>query len=134
MKAKTRVTNITVARLYNLGNYEHVRYEITAEVADGESAAETLKRVLSITQRLKPIKKPYDYDTAVEVLNKAIDQRTEMEKEKSEHYAEVVSGYNGLKALRLKAVEALDAIGGASTKTDAKLTWRDDEDDSECPW
>ena len=33
------ITKITIGRLYNLGNYEHVRHDLTVEVKDGESAA-----------------------------------------------------------------------------------------------
>jgi hypothetical protein len=33
------ITKITIGRLYNLGSYEHVRYELTAEVPQGESPA-----------------------------------------------------------------------------------------------
>jgi hypothetical protein len=132
MKTKTRVTKITVARLYSLGNYEHVRYEISAEVADGESAAEAMKSLMAITQRLKPVKKDYRYDVAVSVLNKSVDTRTELEKENAEAYAAIVSGYTGAKALRLAAIEKLDALGGTSKKSVAK-DMRDEEDDG-CPW
>ena len=31
-----KITKITVGRLHNLGNYEHVRYELTVEVPEGQ--------------------------------------------------------------------------------------------------
>lgn len=47
-----RVTNITIGRLANLGNYEHVRYEIAVEVKEGESAAQAIANLESILEAM----------------------------------------------------------------------------------
>lgn len=131
MKPKSRITTITVARLYNLGNYEHVRFEISAEVPKGGSPKQTLLELSAIAARLKPVKKPYDYDNAIAVLNKLPDQMTEYEKNHIEEYQEKVKDFAAAKALQRSAFELLEAIGGTSKVTDAKNKW---EDDADCPW
>lgn len=131
MKPKSRITNITVARLYNLGNYEHVRFEICAEVPKGGSPKQTLLDISGIAQRLKPIKKPYNYEHMLEVCNKIQDNMSEHEKANFEDYQEKIKEYVALKALQKKALDDLEAIGGTGKRTDAKDTWQDDDD---CPW
>lgn len=130
MKPKPRVTHITVTRLYNLGNYEHVRFELGAEVPPGASAKHTLFELAAVAARLRPVKKPYDYERAIEALNKLPEQLSEYEKEKIETYRECVQGYAGAKALQRAAFEQLDTLGGTSKRTDAKLDWQDDD----APW
>src|SRR5438552_16974521 len=49
-----KTTKITLGRLYNLGNYEHLRYEMTVEIADGESATDALLGLEKIMDALKP--------------------------------------------------------------------------------
>jgi len=131
MKPKSRITTITVARLYNLGNYEHVRFEISAEVPKGGSPKQTLLDVSAIAARLKPVRKPYDYDSAVAVLNKLPEQMSEYEKNHIEEYQEKVKDHAAAKALQHSAFELLEAIGGTSKITDAKDKWETSDD---CPW
>lgn len=131
MKPKSRITTITVARLYNLGNYEHVRFEISAEVPKGGSPKQTLLDISAIAARLKPVKRPYGYDEAVAVLNKAPEQMTEYEKTHLDEYQEKVTQFSTAKALQKSAFEMLEAVGGTSKHTDAKDNWQDDND---CPW
>lgn len=62
------ITKITAARLYNTGNYEHVRYELTVELIEGDSAAQAMKAVQSILDRLapdrcRPTQSDIDHDT-----------------------------------------------------------------------
>lgn len=128
---KSRITQITVARLYNLGNYEHVRFEINAEVPKGGSPKQTLFDLAAIAQRLKPVKKPYDYDNMVKTLNKVSEELSEYEKSNIEEWRERVKEYAALKECQRAALDMLEAIGGTSKRTDAKKDWRDDED---APW
>jgi len=51
----SRISRISVGRLYNLGRYEHVRYEITLEVPEGGRAGDDLLKVLTLIHDLKPI-------------------------------------------------------------------------------
>ena len=40
---QSRVSKITVGRLHNLGNYEHVRYEVTVELPPGTAPASVVR-------------------------------------------------------------------------------------------
>lgn len=131
MKTKARITNITIARLYNLGNYEHVRFEISAEVEKGGSAKKTMLDLAAIAHRLKPVKKPYNYESMLATCNKHQEAMSEHEKANFESYQEQIKEYAALKALQQKALEDLEAIGGTSKRTDAKDKWEDSDD---CPW
>lgn len=127
---KPKISQISVARLYNLGNYEHVRFELTVEVPAGASAKQTLFDLAAIVARLKPVKKPYDFDTAMQVLNKSQEELNEFEKEHLDQYMQQVKDYSALKALQRSAFEKLDALGGTSKRKDAKLSWENEE----APW
>jgi hypothetical protein len=70
------VTKITVARLYNTGNYEHVRYELTVEVHEGESAALALRGVTSILHRLAPDRSRPELDSIERDTLKIVEMRT----------------------------------------------------------
>lgn len=48
------ITKITIGRLFNLGNYEHVRYEITVDVGADESPEQALRALDLTLARLKP--------------------------------------------------------------------------------
>jgi hypothetical protein len=49
-----KITKITIGRLYNLGSYEHVRYEISVEVPEGESSATALIGLEKVVTALSP--------------------------------------------------------------------------------
>ena len=51
-----KISKITVGRLYNLGNYEHIRYDLTVDVPDGESASTAIIAVERLLVALSPIK------------------------------------------------------------------------------
>lgn len=123
---KSKVTRLTIARLFNLGNYEHVRYEITAEIPRGGSVKQTFLDTLTILARLKPIKKPYDYDSAKAVIQKDPSQRSEYETAHIDEYIAKVAEHAALIQLRNEALIKLDDVGGASHHTDAKNQWDDD--------
>jgi hypothetical protein len=122
-KPKSRITKITVARLYNLGRYEHVRYEISAEVERSGKPTQVFVDLLSTLCRLKPVSKPPMYDSAVAALDKAEDTLSAYDKEHLEEYREMVKDYAAALALRWEAVKNLDSLGGVSKHEDAKKTW-----------
>lgn len=142
-----KVTKITIGRLYNLGSYEHVRYELTAEVPEGESAAKTVTALERVLSGLSPLK------------NACINSESEIERKKLEveemrtmpvvdwerRYghckgaaAEVIARFEKSlteeiqkrnKALERakKARELFDDLGGAANWKDAKLDWEDEQ-------
>lgn len=52
------VSRFSVARLHNLGNFEHVRYEVTVEVPLGVRASDVLRDVDALLLELNP-KRPH---------------------------------------------------------------------------
>lgn len=126
---KSRVKTVTIGRLYNLGNYEHLRFEVSAEVPDGGSAKATLLDIGAILAALKPIKKAYNLNAARETLAKLPESLSEVEKGLLEEYRQIVAEYDRWRAARMAALERLDDVGGTSTQKDAKKDWGDWEDD-----
>jgi hypothetical protein len=147
-----KVTTITVARLFNLGSYEHVRYEISVEVKEGESATDALVGLEKIIEALKPESqccvKTNDelerdrnrLDQLRELLNK--EGREEFRRRHGhfvgteEEYierCEAMHSSEELKRVRYekraaRARQLLDDLGGAAVWKDAKLDWESSED------
>lgn len=125
------IKTISIARLYSLGNYEHVRFELTADIPEGCSAKSALLELAAVCARMRPVKKPYDYDRAKEVLNKLPEETSEQEKARLDDYRDVVSKYEAEKALQRDALDKLDALGGTSKKGGGR---KDNSDDEDMPW
>ena len=143
------ITRITVGRLYNLGSYEHVRYELSVDVKEGESARGALVAVEKILSALSPESKVC-VKTRSELergLHHIRQLRLDLEKKGDEqftrehgyftgtpleyiercdrmHYEEVAKRER-YEARASKARELLDDLGGAAKWKDAKLDWED---------
>jgi hypothetical protein len=145
-----KITKLTIGRLYNLGGYEHVRYDLTAEVPDGESPATALLGLEKIIEALNP--------------KTATHTRGELEREKhwleemhrklsddgpdafrrlhghfvgtpeeyiarrEESHAQNVARRDAWEARSAKARKMLEDIGGAANWKDAKLDWESDDE------
>ena len=148
-KRKMNITKITIGRLYNLGSYEHVRYELTAEVPEGESAAEAVTGMEKILAGLAPTKNA-GIQTAAEIAHKTKeiqDMRTMPVVDWQRRYghctgsaAEVIARYEAslqeeiekrekVLARAKRARELFDDLGGAAKWKDAKLDWDNGDDD-----
>ena len=138
MKTKPRITTITIARLFNTGNYEHVRYELCAEVPEGHSAAGVFKQLTGVLANLAP-KGPVDeseYLRALEFLknpddwNKNIENakaRKRLNAQTAKACRERVKKYEAWRKARIAALDTLDQLGGSSKYTDAKDTWDENQ-------
>lgn len=138
---QTRVSRLTIGRLFNLGNYEHVRYELTVDIAEGKSASVALRNVMRLLRAAnpKPPVQRYDYDHAKSILSdpnawhkNVADpkERKQRIKEMVKEAKENIARYD-LWAAQRKAAEAmLDNIGCAKAFKDAKLDWEDDDWDT----
>ena len=122
---QARVSKITVGRLHNLGNYEHVRYEIAVDIPEGASATQTLGNVERVLAGLdpKPPVSDYDLQRAVAALAKPVDTWPEWERDNVESYSRSVAKDAAWRAEQKLAREALDDIGGTRIYTDAKDSW-----------
>jgi len=123
-----RVSKITAARLHNLGNYEHVRYEITVEIPEGASASAAMADLENILGDLDPKQPVQDWN-----LNNARDALAKPASELSEHelgnipaYRATVEKYEQWRKDQQAARAHLDAIGGSVSHVDAKDTWDND--------
>lgn len=130
MKKKARITSVSISRLYSLGNYEHIKFELSAEVPKGVSASKTLFELGSIVGRLAPLKRPYNLEVAKATLNKCSESLTESEKANLQEYRELVQSYETARSLRIAAIEKLDDLGGSS-KTGGG---RKDDFEEDAPW
>lgn len=147
---KARVTRITIGRLYNLGNYEHVRYEIGVEVPEGKSASAVLTGLEKIITALSPKTSTKSRGD----LEREAHHLSEMHKRLSSEGPEEFRRYHGhfigtpeeyiarceqshaenqarrdaWEARSDKARKLLDDLGGAANWKDSKLDWEDDYD------
>lgn len=143
------ITKITIGRLYNLGNYEHIRYDLTVEIKEGESATEAVTALEKIINGLKPLK-TMAIQSPEELKRRAaeIERMQSMPAVEWEHHyghakgtpSEVIERYQrDLDADTLKyqnaqehartARKMFDDLGGTSQWKDAKLDWEDYNDD-----
>ena len=151
-----KVTKITVGRLYNLGNYEHIRYDITVEIQPGESPATAMIGIEKIMAGLAP-QKTWGVHSYGELeregshLKEMAANLTTMDEAAfreryghfvgtpTEYHTRCMESHTADVVKRAKAVQRaatarklLEDIGGAATWKDAKLDWEDDnylEDD-----
>lgn len=144
-----RATKLTVARLYNLGSYEHVRYEISVEVAEGESAATALiglERILgalnpkSSTKSREELKREQEN---IDYMNEQLGlhgpeeftykhghfEGTPQEyiERCTKSHLENVAKRDKWEARAAKARQLLEDLGGAANWKDAKLEWDDND-------
>lgn len=138
MSTKTRISKLTIGRLFNLGNYEHVRYELTIDIAEGDSVKLALQNTMRLLKAANP-KPPiptFDYEHAKSILSdpqawhKNIADRKERKRliaETVKSAKQIVKTYDDWKARRKAAMDALDAIGCERIWKDHKEDWRDDD-------
>lgn len=124
-KSKPRVSRITVGRLYNLGNYEHVRYEITVDVPAGVKPSHALTQTLRVLKAANPKPPCSDYEirTARESMAKKPEDLTEYDRGHMDIFKQRVERYDAWLAQKERALRILDDIGGSKVEVDAKEAW-----------
>lgn len=123
-----KISKITIGRLYNLGNFEHARYEISVEVGEGESPGEALEKLEKTVEALSP-RGPVDERE----LSRCRQQLELPAKEIGEHdisnlayYKSQVEKAEAWSKSREEAFRKLDELGGRVEHRDAKDNWDDD--------
>lgn len=149
-----QIQKITIGRLFNLGSYEHVRYEISVDVPQGESARDALLGLEKILSSLAPERKACVHTRAD--LDREAHRiglmRVDLEKLSADEFLRRYGHFEGTPseyverchAMHLENVakreayerrasrarELLDSLGGAAQWKDAKLDWEfEDQDD-----
>lgn len=126
--SEAKVTRIAIGRLHNLGNYEHIRYDVTVELTNGERPSEIITGLERMLGALAPVKKDYDYQRAVAIL--ADPEKVKDETERNlETYRKRIEKVDAKLARRHAALEGFDNLNGVSVFTDAKSNWEDDDYD-----
>lgn len=119
------VTKLTIGRLHNLGNYEHVRYEVTVELAEGDDIAKTLANTEAVLDNLEP-KEPHDewaVRRAQEALNKPAKELGPYELENLESQKKILEECRAHRAKRKAAHDALKDLAVSEIYKDAKDEW-----------
>jgi hypothetical protein len=63
-----RVSRVTIGRLYSLGNYEHVRYEVSVELPPGASPASVIGDLDTLMAGMSPKAPHSDYAVGRAIL------------------------------------------------------------------
>lgn len=128
------VTSITVARLHNLGNYEHVRYEITVAVPDGAKPSEVLADLQAVLSDLAPSKvHHFHVREAKDALARptpgpgAPEHEQRQDSQRRDEARATLARHDKEMQRIERARAALDDLGGARRYTDAKSRWDDEQ-------
>lgn len=136
---KARVTRVGIGRLYNLGNYEHVRYDLTIEIPEGADALKAFTGLRRLVRALKPMKAKDHFFVRTEEIVAKVDAmspeertdavgRGEFTEEAVTTYREKIAKRQARADQRKVALRLFNDLGGAEIHKDAKDGW-DDEDD-----
>lgn len=146
-----KVSKITIGRLFNLGSYEHVRYEMTVEVRDGESAASAIIGLEKVLEGLKPESQSctQSRQELARAKLRLVEMRSQLEtlpedefRRKHGHFEgtpaeyvarcershfEAVAKRDDWERISKSARRFFDDIGGAEHWKDCKLDWETDD-------
>ena len=149
-----KVTKITLARLYNLGSYEHVRYELSVDLGAGDSAANAMLGLEHIMSALNPKTSTSDRPELERKARRINELKTDLAastgeagenefRRKHGHFEGTPEEYvsrceqsflanvakrTAWEERAQKARKLLDDLGGAVHWKDAKLDWESDAD------
>lgn len=136
-----KVSRISIGRVYNLGNYEHVRYELTVDVPPEASAASAVIALERIIAGLKPERGIKTKDELRRDANLIERMQLMSDEEFQSHYghaigtrSEIIGRYQkqlteeldkaaATKRRSILARQLFDDLGGDSAWKDAKLDW-----------
>lgn len=125
------LSRITIARLYNLGNYEHLRYELTLDVPPGEDPLSVLHAGHAAIEALRPIPVPDNVTWARRILSKQASDLTAQESLRLEECRRVVAVHEENEAKRRDRLKLFTSLGGAEQFKDAKSSWADSYDEQD---
>lgn len=106
-----KVIRVAIGRLHNLGNYEHIRYDVTVELNESEASnpGEVINKLERLLGALAPIKKDFDYQRAVEFLSDP--QNANRDDQTLELYKKRVERFELRKKRRTSAIQAFADLG-----------------------
>lgn len=128
---KPRVSSISVARLCNLGNYEHVRYEVTIDFPPESDVTGTLLAVEGALNVMaeRPPSTVYSLNVARDTVKKA-DAGEEVHEHYREHlpqFRQQIKRHEAWEERQKRARRLLGDLGLSAEFTDHKLKWDEDQ-------
>lgn len=126
MDTNPKITNLTITRLHNLGNYEHIKYEVSVDLngALPGPMITKLEEALSDLQAKSPHSQ-WDLNRAKEALAKPANELNEHDICNLETYKNRLKEHEEILEKRNKARHTLNNLGMTSEYTDAKENWDD---------
>jgi hypothetical protein len=123
-----KVTHLNVSRLFNMGNYENCKFEVSVELHEGDKPGEAIAKLQSLLERLEPNSPVSEYDLrdARKMLETPASELRPYQLENIESYKKRVQKHEEWLAKREQALEEFDELGGNEAFTDAKENWNDD--------
>jgi hypothetical protein len=127
MSTVPRVSRLSVGRLCNLGNYEHIRYEVTVEIPEGVDVTATLKTLETALNTLA-VRPPssWEYQHAKDMLAKPEEALAPHERANLEGYKRTVERMDNWQRKQEYARALLGDFSLSSEFTDHKQGWDDD--------
>lgn len=122
---QSKVSRIAIGRLHNLGNYEHIRFDVTVDLSDGDDPGVVIARLEKLLAALKPVTKDYDYERALRIMSDP-EQAADETSRNVEVYKRRIEKHDKAMERRARALELFAALGGQSEHVDAKDKWEDD--------
>ncbi|MDQ3802966.1 MAG: hypothetical protein M3416_03820 [Acidobacteriota bacterium] len=125
---KSRVSRLHVGRVYNLGNYENMRVEVTVEVGTEDDPARLLRSLEGILDDLRA-EGPEEWylSRARRALEKPESEMDEDDRKQLDKHREVIAQHEDAMRRRAAARAALSTLNYNCERRDAKDDW-DDED------
>lgn len=123
-----RISRVNVARLHNLGNYEHIRYEVTVDLPEGTSPASVLGELELLMSDLAP-RIPVDHYELLRARQKLAEppQPDEpFDATRREKARETIALYETWRAAREKALDKFNQFGGLTRHVEAKREGSDE--------
>jgi hypothetical protein len=128
---QSRVESVYVERLFNLGNYENIKYGVRVVIVQNDNPGRVLTSLENILNDLRADHGVSDWylDKAKRVLAKPEAELTESEKESLNDYREALRKVEDASERRWKAREALATLNYTSERKDHKESWEDGKPD-----
>jgi hypothetical protein len=125
----TRITGVTIERLYNLGNYENIKYGVRVEIRDGDDPRRVVAHLERIFDNLRAKSgvSSYELERAKESLAKPESELNSLDRENRETYQNRIRRHEQAQARRKWAREALSILEFTDERKDHKQDWDDDD-------
>lgn len=125
-----KVSSITVGRVYNLGNYENMRYELTIELREDEHPGPVISHLEIVFKALNP-KSPvssFALEQAFKLLAIPEHLRTAMQSRELAQLQTQLDLHRQWEEDRKLALATLHNLGGSEAYKNAKEGWAKEED------